>query len=98
MDQNRANQVRGLLGRIRQDGLTSLRQRQRAAEGRGEDDLRDLLNLGGQEATLPQPVGAPVESPPPSPDSEEEPALPEQETLPLRSGNRPSRRALPRPG
>lgn len=105
MDQNRANQVRGLLGRIKQDGLTSLRQRQRSAEGKGEDQLRELLDLGGPEAALPQTVGAPV----PTPDtfgsvapssrttlsslSEEEQESPETETLPPRRGNRPSRQA-----
>lgn len=88
MDQNRANQVRGLLGRIKQDGLTSLRQRQRSAEGKGEDELRDLLNLGGTEATLPQPVGAPIPYL-----GEEESELPEQETQPPRRGSRLSHQA-----
>lgn len=89
MDQNRASQVRGLLGRIKQDGLTSLRQRQRAAEGKGEDQLRELLDLGGPEATLPQPVGAPV--PPVSPLPEEEQESPETGTPPPRRGSRLSR-------
>jgi hypothetical protein len=88
MDQNRANQVRGLLGRIKADGLVSLRQRQRSAEGKGEDQLRELLDLGGPEAALPQTVGAPVPIL-----SEEEQESPETETLPPRRGNRPSRPA-----
>lgn len=86
MDQNRASQVRGLLGRIKQDGLTSLRQRQRSAEGKGEDELRDLLDLGGPEAALPQPVGAPIQTL-----DEESAESPEQDTLPPRRGSRPFR-------
>jgi hypothetical protein len=89
MDQNRAKQVQGLLSRIRQDGLTSLRQRQRAAEGRSEEELRSLLDLGGTEATLPQPVGAPV----PNPALQEEALPPEQDTLSPRKGSRPFRPA-----
>lgn len=90
MDQNRASQVRGLLGRIKQDGLTSLRQRQRVAEGKGEDQLRELLDLGGPEAALPQPVGAPV--PPVSPLHEEEQESPERETPLHQTNTRLSRR------
>lgn len=82
MDQNRANQVRGLLGRIKQDGLTSLRQRQRSAEGKEEDQLRELLDLGGTEATMPLALANP---------DEEEPELSEPEIPPLLKEGRFSR-------
>lgn len=91
MNYDRSAQVRGLLASIKKDGLGKLRERQRAAEGREQDDLAELLTPPGPNAGLE--VGLIPEAA--NPPSAEEPESPQTGTKPPRPKRQSSLPGVP---